>query len=198
MYGGCGPGNYGAYPDAFNYFCMRDSNWTWDWNDEDSQGNGTEKVAPDRTSIMNRLCYAEPKEGKQFVCYDIAPGTNMTAHFEDHEAMIDFYDCEGELEFSFGDTSMVYYSNNTYMLVDDSLDNAPWNSTTPLTPELMGALSIRTSFAYLQTSYPTISPTTTPTVIPTDAGESFLIPMMWWMSFGISSVLAIIITYVIP
>lgn len=153
----CGPGNYGPFPDAFDYFCPT-ANETF--------GVDSDMEIPSlRTSIMNRVCKAKPKKGKQFVCYDIAPGTNMSSLFQDHEEMIDSYGCE-DIQFLFGNTFLEFQTadGGLFIHITESLDYsyAPWNLTSELDPDLMGALSMRTAFFILD-----------------DPPSAAVIPTMW-------------------
>lgn len=90
------------FPVAVHYSCRQyysgpptSSDFQCDeWDDflggEDGSGDMRRRFA-----TANRVCTAKPNPEQRFICYDIAPDTNLTSYFDDYlEAVESFGECD--------------------------------------------------------------------------------------------------------
>ena len=85
------------FPIAVHYSCHVDSTSTHsggiqcpEWDDVESDQNGS--GATRQFATANRVCTAKPNSEQRFVCYDMAPDTNLASYFETYGAAIESCD----------------------------------------------------------------------------------------------------------
>ena len=67
----------------------------WDWyNDAVHHSAGGQKTTgattlPPRFATMNRVCTAKPNPEQRFICYDIAPETDLESYFDNYLAAVE-------------------------------------------------------------------------------------------------------------
>jgi hypothetical protein len=57
-------------------------------SDGTGAGAGTSSRTRDRYAVANRVCRAFPNAQQEFVCYDMAPTTNLTAYFLEYVDLV--------------------------------------------------------------------------------------------------------------
>jgi hypothetical protein len=90
------------FPVAVHYSCREDNTFSitssdiqcdeWDYFGWGEDGSGDTRR---RFATANRVCTAKPNPEQRFICYDIAPDTNLTSYFDDYlEAVESFGECD--------------------------------------------------------------------------------------------------------
>jgi hypothetical protein len=155
---------------------------------------------------MNRVCTAKPNPEQSFICYDIAPGTNLTTYFDDYlDAVESFAGCESynktwvsnghEIE-SFLFLTQIPFTNSTYSNNGNSYldgtfkpspESLPSNDTSSevFNPAFSAALAVQTRLINDPDSTPSDQPNTdsTPSTQPaTDTSpisSAATVPILW-------------------
>jgi hypothetical protein len=112
----CGGG--GVFPMAVYYTCGDEL-----WIDGiqlpcprfESYGDRSGVPATPLFVSMNRVCTAKPSPNERFICYDIAPDTDLTSYFDDYLAAVEPYArCEEDHESGVGSSDFNNMTNTTF------------------------------------------------------------------------------------
>jgi hypothetical protein len=164
-----------VFPVAVHYSCHEDSTLPQtdgiqcpEWDDIARNVNGSGGTRR-QFATANRVCTAKPNPEQRFVCYDMAPNTNLTAYFETYGAAIESCDgCDADAE-STGSTacgsnghqitSHLTAVTSTGNMADSTfLPVVDGNMGDSFDPSLVGARSINTMLL----SEPQTTATTSP------------------------------------
>jgi hypothetical protein len=190
----------GLFPVAVHYSCYEDYGFYFPLSsicsERDDFGNDENSPALKRYVTMNRVCTAKPNPEQRFICYDIAPGTNLTSYFDDYlDAVESFAGCESynktwvanghEIE-SFLLLTQIPFTNSTYTnagnIFLDGLfkpfpESLPSNDTLsePFDPALAAGLAVQSLLINDPDSTPSPQPNTDTTPISSAAA----VPILW-------------------
>ena len=143
-----------------------------------------------RYATMNRVCIAKPQKGLRFVCYDMAPDTNLTSHFSDYiEAVETFDGCEAynETWVSYGHfVESFVQSNNS---VDGTFSPFPVPTSVDYVlsvfdPTLVAATAIQTQLVADLTGPDSTSPDSTIPVEDVTSSAEVVDISNFWLSIG--------------
>ena len=143
-----------------------------------------------RFATMNRVCIATPQKGLRFVCYDMAPETNLTSHFSDYIEAVEAFDgCE-----AYNETWVSYgHFIESFVQANNSLDGTFSPFPVPVSaddilsmfdPTLVAATAIQTQLVWdLSDPESTSLDPTNPSEDVIAAGVVTTIPTKW-LSIG--------------